>query len=226
MTGQKDLFKAKAVAETERGLSTFFVGSDYATRKKYNWILFSEGRYILSNGKEISGSMGSEVAEFALQFVGENHSRFTGYNPSNGVADVWFGADWCAMFVSYCYNECKLIPNTLPIPYAGCSSILTTLENNGNSRLRIVGTRGPWNFSQRVNYVPSPGDIIFFNYGNGNKSDHTGIVVSCDGTKVYTVEGNSGSSSTSPYWRGSKVMQHEYAINDARIVAYISINDN
>lgn len=48
--------------------------------------------------------------------------------------------------------------------------------------------RGQW---QGKNYVPSPGNIIFFDWGGDGVSDHVGIVESCDGTYVYTIEGNS-----------------------------------
>lgn len=230
--GKTEEFKQRAKAQTDDGgLATFFVGSNYATRKKYNWILFSEGKYILSDGTEISAG-GSAVVDFALQFIGENHSRFTSYRPTNGIQNVWSGADWCAMFVSYCYNECGLIPDILPYPYAGCSMLYSLKEAN-NSRVRIVTNRGVYSKYKKDDYIPSPGDIIFFLKGSDRYGSHTGIVTSCDGTKVYTVEGNTGSSSTYPYWRGSHVGEGTnnngevgYNLNDGTIIGYISINDN
>ena len=39
-------------------------------------------------------------------------------------------------------------------------------------------------------YVPSPGDIIFFDYDHNGSANHVGIVESCDGSTVYTIEGN------------------------------------
>lgn len=38
------------------------------------------------------------------------------------------------------------------------------------------------------NYVPQSGDIIY--YGSGSSPSHVGIVSSCDGGTVYTIEGN------------------------------------
>lgn len=217
-TGDVEGFKNKAHAETgEGGKAYYFIGDLYKARKEATWTLFHEGKYILSNGEEVTGGAG--VVEFALQFVGENHTRFTGYSPSNGVTDIWFPADWCAMFVSYCYNECGLIPNVLPRPFSACG-IISELYNEGNPRVKIVGDRGVFKGVPKDNYIPSPGDIIFFNWGTDTNASHTGIVVSCDGTKVYTVEGNSGGEE----WPRSIVREKEYSLDAACIVGYISLN--
>ena len=40
--------------------------------------------------------------------------------------------------------------------------------------------------------IPTPGTIIFFDWDHDGASDHVGIVESCDGTTVHTIEGNSG----------------------------------
>lgn len=40
-------------------------------------------------------------------------------------------------------------------------------------------------------YIPSAGDIIFFDWGDDGTIDHVGIVECVAGGKVYTVEGNS-----------------------------------
>ena len=217
--GDTNGFRNRAQAQTENGgRANFFIGSNYAERKEATWTLFNEGRYILSDGTEIRSS--AAVVEFALQFVGEGPSRFTGYNPTNGVPDIWTGGEWCAMFVSYCFNECGLIPDILPTPYAGCG-LIYDLYNQGNSRVKIVGNRGVFAGVPKDNYTPSPGDIIFFNWGNANVASHTGIVVSCDGTNVYTIEGNTGNGSS---YTSRVVSQSNYSLNSPVIVGYISIN--
>lgn len=220
--GDVNSFKNKAQAQTGSGERAYMF-DDSSTRKKNNWLLFYEGKYILSDGTELA-DIGSEVVEFALQFVGEGHSRFTSYNPSNGVSDIWGQGDWCAMFVSYCYNECGLIPNKLPYPYASCK-IIGDLYNAKNPNVKIVGNKGVFVGVPKDSYTPSPGDIIFFNWnGSGARNaSHTGIVVSCDGTKVYTVEGN---ATTEGSWQRTKVAQKEYYVNSSEIVGYISINGN
>ena len=39
--------------------------------------------------------------------------------------------------------------------------------------------------------APAPGDIAFFDWDGDGVSDHVGIVESCDGSTVHTIEGNS-----------------------------------
>ena len=215
-TGAIEEFRNNAHADDgEGGRLYFFVGD--TDRKEYTWILFNEGRYILSNRTEIKN--GSAVVDFALQFVGEGHSRFTSYSPTNGVANIWYGADWCAMFVSYCFNECGLIPDPLPRPYASCG-LIQDLYNEGNPRVKIVGDKGVFAGVPKDDYIPGPGDIIFINPGDYSVSSHTGIVVDCDGTKVYTVEGNTGGSE----WSNSIVSRDERNLDSADIVGYISVN--
>lgn len=197
-------FKNNAVCKADNGnLVRFFVTGNYINREKYNWILFHEGRYFLSNGTEIESA--SAVAEFALQFVGENHSRFTSYNPTNDVQDIWYGADWCAMFVSYCYNECGLIPDVLNESFAYCPTEVDVLRDRGQF------------IDSNTGYIPEPGDIIFFTK-NGITSNHVGLVVDCDGTTVYTVEGNTGTSATEPYWKGSSVKAKDYSLTASKIL--------
>lgn len=135
-------------------------------------------------GSKAIGGDAAGVVEFAKQFVGENHSRFTS----------WYGVqgDWCAMFVSFCFDNSGLIPNVLPSKYASCSAEVRSLREIGKFREASSG------------YIPKAGDIIFYK-GNGVLSGHTGIVAQCDGVNVYTIEGNTGSSSTTPYWKGSRV---------------------
>ena len=38
----------------------------------------------------------------------------------------------------------------------------------------------------------APGDAIFFDWDLDGSADHVGLVVGTDGSRVYTVEGNSG----------------------------------
>lgn len=157
----------------------------------------------------------STVVEFALQFVGEGHSRFTSYKPpENNI--TFYGnpmtceADWCAMFVSYCYHKCELIPDILPRPFRGCVEYSCMKKQTDR-----------WRPSK--SYTPNSGDIIFFDWNGDGAPEHTGIVVKCDGIKVHTVEGNTGSSNTNPYWKGSKVSTKEYTINSKVIFGYFAL---
>ena len=92
----------------------------------------------------------------------------------------WYGFDsrveWCACFVSWCYNQAgKSEPR-----FAGCEwQGVPWFQSHGQ-----WGARGYENIA--------PGDAIFFDWDLDGTADHVGIVVGTDGSRVYTVEGNSG----------------------------------
>ena len=67
--------------------------------------------------------------------------------------------------------------------------------------------QGRW---QGAGSMPSPGAIIFFDWDHDGTCDHVGIVERCDGTTVYTVEGNSGDA----------VRERSYAIRSDSIMGY------
>ena len=92
----------------------------------------------------------------------------------------WYGFDsrveWCACFVSWCYGQSG---RTEP-RFAGCQSQgVPWFQSHGQ-----WGARGYENIA--------PGDAIFFDWDLDGSADHAGIVVGTDGSRVYTVEGNSG----------------------------------
>ena len=84
--------------------------------------------------------------------------------------------EWCACFVSWCYNQAgKSEPR-----FAGCEwQGVPWFQSHGQ-----WGARGYENIA--------PGDAIFFDWDLDGSADHVGIVVGTDGSRVYTVEGNSG----------------------------------
>lgn len=92
----------------------------------------------------------------------------------------WYGFDsrveWCACFVSWCYNGMgKSEPR-----FAACTS----------QGMPWFQSRGQWGDRNYPNIAP--GDAIFFDWDNSGDADHVGIVIGTDGDRVYTVEGNSG----------------------------------
>ena len=62
----------------------------------------------------------------------------------------------------------------------------------------------------RAGSMPSPGAIIFFDWEHDGTCDHVGIVERCDGTTVYTIEGNSGDA----------VKERSYSISSDSIMGY------
>jgi hypothetical protein len=65
--------------------------------------------------------------------------------------------------------------------------------------------------------TPKVGDQIFF--GSSTSASHTGIVYKVDGSKVYTIEGNT-SSAAGVVANGGGVFKKSYSLNYTRIAGY------
>ena len=92
----------------------------------------------------------------------------------------WYGfasrVEWCACFVSWCYGQMGLSEPR----FAACQS----------QGIPWFQSHGQWGGRDYANNAP--GDAIFFDWDLDGSADHVGIVVGTDGSRVYTVEGNSG----------------------------------
>ena len=92
----------------------------------------------------------------------------------------WYGfnsrVEWCACFVSWCYGQMSLSEPR----FAACQS----------QGIPWFQSHGQWGGRDYANIAP--GDAIFFDWDLDGSADHVGIVVGTDGSRVYTVEGNSG----------------------------------
>ncbi len=99
----------------------------------------------------------------------------------------WYGfgsnVPWCAIFVSWCANECGYIERGVIPKFANCDNGIAWFK----ARDQWIGR----------SEEPVPGMIVFFDwdnkYGAGpqdGSSDHVGIVVKVENGVIYTVEGN------------------------------------
>ena len=92
----------------------------------------------------------------------------------------WYGfnsrVEWCACFASWCYGQMGLSEPR----FAACQS----------QGIPWFQSHGQWGGRDYANIAP--GDAIFFDWDLDGSADHVGIVVGTDGSRVYTVEGNSG----------------------------------
>ena len=94
----------------------------------------------------------------------------------------WYGfgerVDWCAIFVSWCGEQCGYLDADILPKFA------------------VVGDGAEWFKEKRQwktrRYTPKAGDIVFFDWENDDVMDHVGIVEKCENRMVYTIEGNSG----------------------------------
>ena len=112
----------------------------------------------------------------------------------------WYGVeheDWCAMFVAFCLNYAGVSRSDYPWD-AGCEVF------RGNVKYRGA-------YESAGEYVPQPGDLIFFEDDEyRNKAGHIGVVENVSETTVYTIEGNSA----------NEVRRKSYSLNDSSIMGY------
>ena len=112
----------------------------------------------------------------------------------------WWGfterQEWCACCVSWCADQAGLIQKEAVPKFSVCTDGVAWFQ-----------AKGKW---QSGGSVPTPGTIIFFDWDHDGASDHVGIVESCDGTTVHTIEGNSGDA----------VKQNNYTVNSQSILGY------
>ena len=112
----------------------------------------------------------------------------------------WYGfggrVEWCACFVSWCADQAGLIQSGAVPKFSVCTDGKNWFQNQGR-----------W---QGAGSMPSPGAIIFFDWEHDGTCDHVGIVERCDGTTVYTIEGNSGDA----------VKERSYSISSDSIMGY------
>ena len=112
----------------------------------------------------------------------------------------WWGfterQEWCACFVSWCADQAGLIQKEVVPKFSVCTDGVALFQ-----------AKRKW---QGGGSVPTPGSLIFFDWNQDGASDHVGIVESCDGTTVHTIEGNSGDA----------VKQNSYTVNSQSILGY------
>lgn len=124
----------------------------------------------------------------------------------------WYGfnsrVEWCACFVSWCFNECGYLDTGTAPKFAGCVGGVEWFRSHGQ-----------W-ADNSVN--PSPGMIVFFDWNDPNgasgpqdgEADHVGIVEKCENGIVYTIEGNSGDA----------CRQNQYPVGYYEILGYGILN--
>ena len=172
--------------------------------------------YEAALGTELTGNQGEDIIRIAMSQLGYHEGNHedqldgsnTSGNSNYSEAGYWFGTDvkgesgfyydWCAMFVSWCARLCEIPENIISnATYASAEDELYSFENT--------------EFYQSGTYLPSRGDLIFFDWdGEGDSSDHVGIVVSANDSYVVTVEGNAG----------EKVRNRVVASDDKIILGY------
>lgn len=109
--------------------------------------------------------------------------RYNAHEPLAQGYPVKYDDEWCATFVSAIAIEQDL------------TDIIPT-ECSCERQINLFDDLGCW--IERDDYIPLPGDIIYYRLGNKDSGDctkwanHVGIVIgTCDG-KIRVIEGNNG----------------------------------
>ncbi|TDP46457.1 lysozyme family protein [Aminicella lysinilytica] len=147
--------------------------------KKHGWTFYGDKQYpahvlrYYPYGSYNYGVGNGVITKVATQQLGNKGGhKFWSWYGFNGRVE------WCACFVSWCANQCGYIKSGTITKFAAVQSGISWFKS-----------KGQW---QRPGYRPKSGDIIFFDWDGDNNADHVGIVKSCNGRTITTIEGNSG----------------------------------
>lgn len=118
---------------------------------------------------------------------------------------------WCDIFVDWCFVQAYGLDAALKLTNqplgksncgAGCKYSRNYYKNNG-----------------RLHDTPEPGDQIFFYSSDKSRISHTGLVYAVDTNYVYTVEGNT-SSTSGVVANGGSVEMKKYKLNYNRLAGF------
>ncbi len=192
---------------------------------------YRNGRYYQNlQNVELSGDDATDVVAVALsqlgyqegsstsQMDGDSGSGSGNYTEFNYNTGLSHGEAWCAAFCSWALYQSGVSPHNDSSSWTryhsgdynyiwcdpGCNNWANQLKGAG-----LYGTR-------ESGYKPNTGDLIFF---NNNGINHIGIVVWCDGSTVYTVEGNT-SSAEGLNGEGGGVYYKSYPLTSTYINGY------
>ena len=142
---------------------------------------------------QILATTASDMVAIAQSQIGQTGGQpyWSWYGFSNRV-------EWCAIFVSWCANQCGYIDAGIVPKFAGCGVGVQWFQN-----------RGQW---LPGSATPEPGMLIFFQWYGSDSSiaDHVGIVEKVEGGRIYTIEGNAN----------DQVRQNSYPIGYGEIKGY------
>lgn len=197
--------KPVTLVSLHNGAMTTYMGN-YSTRRCR---VYSKIKQLESSGKLTESALSASgqaakvvaIAKKEIGYKASEHGGATKYGQWFSKYSGWDDysyAPWCAMFTQWCMYQAGLTKNDVSLTASA-----------GESGVSGWKSKGLWH--NKNGFTPKPGDLIHYTYG------HVGIVESCKNGKVYTIEGNTGSS---PGCVGT----HEYSINKPEIAGYARPN--
>ena len=176
-----------------------------------------------------------DYVEHLLQVASEE----VGYTEDHGRTKygAWAGdpaAQWCAEFLCWCVDQVDqrwntaLLRNVYPF-YTSSNTGLRWFLRAGHYVVRkgkVEGWGYQWlkghsSFIRSGDYVPQPGDWVFFNWSGGSDTQHVAMVEYCSRDlstariSVHVIEGNNPDS----------VKRNSYDLNSLAIIGYGTVHD-
>ena len=170
-----------------------------------------------------------EAASDEVGYTEEEHGR-TKYGE-------WIGdpyCQWCAEFLCWCVDQVdktrgtSLLRNVYPL-YSGSNEGRAWFIEAGRYVVRkgeiedwgYEWLKGADTFIASGDYIPQPGDWVFFTWTANTDTDHVAMVEYCTRdtetgeVRMHVIEGNAPSS----------VQRNSYEINEGRILGYGTVHD-
>lgn len=122
------------------------------------------------------------------------------------------GAAWCDVFVDWCFVQA----------YGKAAALALTCQPTKAANNCGAGCKYSRQYYQnkgQLHSSPQAGDQIFFYSSDKSQISHTGLVEKVDGSKVYTIEGNT-SGGSGVVANGGGVFKKSYSLSYARIAGY------
>lgn len=175
-----------------------------------------------------------DYAEHLIQVASEE----VGYTEDHGRTKygAWAGdpaAQWCAEFLCWCVDQVDqrwgtaLLRNVYPF-YTSSNTGRNFFVRAGRyvvRKGRVDGWGYQWmkgkdTFIQSGDYVPQPGDWVFFNWGGCTDTEHVALVEYCTEDRggnitVHVIEGNNPST----------VARNTYELNSSSILGYGTVRE-
>ena len=176
-----------------------------------------------------------DYVEWLLEVAGEEVGYREGDHGWSKYGE-WAGdpyAQWCAEFLCWCVDQVDqrhgthLLNRIFP-RYSGQNTGRAWFIRAGRFAVRkgeVDGWGYEWlkghdTFIRTGDYVPQPGDYVFFTWTSGVDTDHVALVEYCsltpDGkTRIHVIEGNNPAG----------VARNEYSLYDTQILGYGTVHD-
>lgn len=181
-------------------------GSPATTEKEENDMSCTASKVIAVAVAEIGYKEKASNSQLDTPSANAGSANYTKYaRDFDNLYPNWYngkknGYAWCDMFVDWCFLTA--------FGYAKALELLCQPEKSAGAGC----TYSAGYYKKKGQFYtsgPKPGDQIFFGTSISNCS-HTGIVEKIDGSKVYTIEGNTS----------DQVARRSYALTNSTIVGY------